>query len=140
MKDTAARNTELRQMLTEAKRVLQAEVHSHLRDGRSEASNDVRDDIEHSDARMQGDIELALIQMKANTLARIEQAIVRLDAGKYGWCSECDSEISERRLRAMPFALRCQSCEGHREQEQGQARRLAQRRDSGALFSDVIRP
>lgn len=140
MQETITRNADLRSILTEARRALQEEVHGHLRDGRTDRPKEVRDEIERSDAGLQGDIELALLQMKAKTLARIEQALVRLDAGTYGACSECDTEISERRLRALPFASRCQSCEGRREQEQGAARRVAQRRDSGALFSDVIRP
>jgi DnaK suppressor protein len=42
--------------------------------------------------------------MRADTLARVDEALVRLDAGKYGSCVECDGEISERRLRALPFA------------------------------------
>ena len=42
---------------------------------------------------------------------------MRLDAGKYGSCLECAREISERRLRALPFAVRCQACEDCREQD-----------------------
>ena len=64
------------------------------------------------------------------------QALVRLDAGKYGSCFECDEEISEQRLRALPFAVRCQSCEKRREQERGAARRIEQRGGSLSLFPD----
>ena len=52
-----------------------------------------------------------LLQMSAETLARIDAALRRLDVGQYGFCAECAKEIAERRLRALPFAVRCQACE-----------------------------
>jgi len=58
------------------------------------------------------DIEFAPIQMKAETLDQINQALSRLDEGAYGYCLECGEEIPERRLRALPFAIRCKDCEG----------------------------
>ncbi len=114
---------------------MQNEVQSRIRDGRTDRSVDVRDDLEHSDADIQGDIALSLLQMRTESLARIDEALARLDAGKYGSCFECEKEISERRLRALPFAVRCQACEERREQEQGRARRSAGRSASFSLFS-----
>ena len=139
MTDTTMRNADLRQMLSERRREMQNDVQSRIRDGRTDRPIEVRDDLEHSDADIQGDIELALLQMRTETLIRVDEALVRLDAGKYGSCFECEDEISERRLRALPFAVRCQACEERREQEQGHARHLAQRRGSVSLFADVGR-
>lgn len=45
------------------------------------------------------------------TLTLINEALFLLDAGQYGSCVECENEISEGRLRALPFAVRCQACE-----------------------------
>jgi DnaK suppressor protein len=137
MADTTIRNTDLRRMLFERQRAMRDEVQSRIRDGRTGRHKEVSDDLEYSDADVQGDIEYALLQMKAETLARIDEALVRLDAGRYGSCFECAGEISERRLRALPFAVRCQACEERREQDQGHARQLAQRRGTLALFSDT---
>jgi DnaK suppressor protein len=138
MSKTSIRNADLRRVLTEHRRAVQDEVQSRIRVGRTDRPKEVSDDLEHSDADSQGDIELVLLQMRADTLARIDEALVRLDAGKYGCCFECESDISERRLRALPFAVRCQACEERREQEQGRARQLAQRRGSVSLFRDVV--
>jgi DnaK suppressor protein len=132
MTDTI-RKAELRQMLTERRSAMQAQVQSRIRDGRTDRHTEVSDDLEHCDADSQGDIELSLLQMRADTLARVDEALLRLDAGKYGRCVECDGEIAERRLRALPFAVRCQACEGRREQDQGRARR----RSNVSLFADV---
>ena len=138
MTDITMRNAGLRQMLSERRREMRDDVQSRIRDGRTDRPNEVRDDLEVSDADIQGDIEFALLQMGAETLIRIDEALVRLDAGEYGSCVECDGEISERRLRALPFAVRCQMCEETLENEQGRARQLVQRRGGFSLFPDVV--
>jgi DnaK suppressor protein len=134
MTDITTRHAGLRQMLSERRREMQDEIQSRIRDGLTDRPIEVRDDLEHSDA----DIQVALLQMRAETLTRIDEALARLDAAEYGSCVECDGEISERRLRALPFAVRCQACEEKREQEQGHARQLAQRCGSLSLFSDAV--
>jgi DnaK suppressor protein len=138
MNDTTNRDAELKQMLTERLRELQGEVQRRIRDGRLDRSQDVCDAVEHSDAGIQENIEFSLIQMRAETLTRIEAALVRLEAGKYGFCFECERHISERRLRALPFAVRCQACEERREQAQGHSRQQTQRRESVSLFPDAV--
>ena len=138
MRDTTKRTAGLRQMLSARRHEMQNDVQGRIRDGRTDRSNEVRDDIEHSDADLQGDIELALLQMRAATLTRIDEALVRIDAGEYGLCFECSREISEPRLRALPFAVRCRACEEKREQEQTHTRQLAQRRDSLSILPDPV--
>jgi len=138
MTDAAMRNTGLRQMLSERRHEIQAEVQGRIRDGRTDRREGVRDDLEHCDADIQEAIELALLQMRAETLARVDEALVRLDEGAYGSCLTCDGEIAERRLRALPFAVRCQACEDRREQEEGRARQLAQRCGSLPLLSGAV--
>jgi DnaK suppressor protein len=139
MTDATDRNADLRRILSARRRELQNDVQSRIRDGRTDRPKEVRDVVEDSDADSQGDIELALLQMRAETLVRIDEALVRLDAGQYGFCRECERGISERRLQALPFAVRCQACEERREQAQGYARQLAPRRGDLSLFADVVR-
>jgi len=62
-----------------------------------------------------------------------------LKAGKYGSCVDCEGEIAEQRLRALPFAVRCQACEETRETQGRHEQQLAQRHGSLSLFSDVVR-
>jgi DnaK suppressor protein len=133
---TATRNAELRLMLTNRRTELQAEVASGLRIGRAGRPKEGGDNLEDSDAMVQGDIAISLLQMRAEMLTRIEQAIQRLDAGRYGSCTECGCDISERRLRALPFAVRCQECEGEREQVHGRAERVALQKGSFWLLSE----
>jgi len=134
-----SRTAELRQMLLNRRREMQDEVHGRMRDSRSDRPNEVRDDLEASDANIQNDIEIALLQMRAETLVRVDAALIRLDAGKYGCCSTCEAEIPWPRLRALPFAVRCQGCEERREQSQGYARRVAQSRGAFSLFPELVK-
>ena len=56
----------------------------------------VVDDVETSESDIQDEIEFALIQMKAETLHRINEALERLEEGTYGRCFECGEEIEPR--------------------------------------------
>lgn len=136
-----ARYEDLKQMLEERKRQMLSQVHEKIRDVRSEnvsgKVNTVLDPGESSEAGIQEDIEFALIQMKAETLNKINEALARLEEGAYGNCFECGEEISQARLRALPFAVRCIECEEARENAQKRERMMAQRSSASNLFFDL---
>lgn len=143
-KKTSTANTryeELKQMLEDRQRQILSQVHEKIRDVRTEnvsgKVNTVLDPGESSEAGIQEDIEFALIQMKAETLHKINEALVRLDEGSYGNCFECGAEISPQRLRALPFAVRCLDCEEARETAQKRERMLSQRSSASTLFFDM---
>jgi DnaK suppressor protein len=133
-----ARYAELRRILEERRREILSEVQEKMRDvrsiGASGEGQGVLDAAETTEADIQDDIELALIQMKSETLHKIEEALTRLDEKTYGNCNECGEEILERRLRALPFAVRCKDCEEAREMAELRERHLSQRRPSGFLI------
>jgi DnaK suppressor protein len=136
------RYTELKKMLETRQRELQAEVQDKMRDVRAEGAwgakqSDVLDAVESSEADIQDDIEFALISMKSETLNKINDALMRLEQGDYGNCFECGEEIAEKRLRALPFAVRCKDCEEAREVAEQRERQMAQRRGSSSLFFDM---
>src|SRR4051812_11897550 len=139
--ETAARSryTELKRMLDERRHEIQAEVQGRMRGVRADSGkgNEVLDAVESSEADIQEDIEFALIQMKSETLNKINDALLRLEQGQYGNCFECGEEIGEKRLRALPFAVRCKDCEETRENAENRQRQLAARRGTSSLFLDV---
>jgi DnaK suppressor protein len=134
------RYVELKGILEERRREIMGQVQDKIRDVRTEGANSptqgVLDAVESSESDIQDEIEFALIQMKAETLNKIEEALRRLDEGTFGYCFECGEEISERRLRALPFAVRCKDCEEARETAQQRERMMSQRRSS-SLFIDM---
>ena len=135
------RYEDLKKILEDRRREILSEVQGKIRGVRAETNqtkmNEVFDAGESSEADIQEDIEFALIQMKAETLNKINEALARLEEGRYGLCFECGDEISEARLRALPFAVRCKDCEEAREIAAQRERTLAQRRGSSSLFYDL---
>jgi DnaK suppressor protein len=139
---TRDRYSELKQMLDGRRREIHAEVQGKMRGVREEGVwggklNEVLDTVESAEADIQEDIEFALVQMKSETLNKITDALARLEQGDYGNCFDCGEEIAEKRLRALPFAVRCKDCEEARENAQLRERQLASRRGSSSLFLDV---
>ena len=135
----SSRYTELKSMLENRRQELMSEVHGKIRNVRADGGKerDVLDQGESSEVDIQEDIELALIQMKSETLNKINEALRRLDEGSYGNCFECGEEISGARLRALPFAVRCKDCEEARENAEQRERVMAQKRGSSTLFFDM---
>ena len=138
---TRDRYAELTRILEERRREIMDQVQEKIRDVRTESPNSptqgVLDAAESSEADIQDEIEFALIQMKAETLNKIEEALHRLQEGTFGYCFECGEEISERRLRALPFAVRCKDCEEARENAEQRERMMARKSGSSALFFDM---
>ena len=137
-----SRYAELKQMLDDRRRELQAEVQGKMRGVREEGSwggklNEVLDAVESAEADIQEELEFALVQMKSETLNKVNDALVRLEQGSYGNCFECGEEIAEKRLRALPFAVRCKDCEESKETAEQRERQLTARRGTSSLFMDM---
>ena len=137
-----SRYNELKQMLDDRQRQIHAEVQGKMRNVREEGTwggklNEVLDAVESAEADIQEDLEFALVQMKSETLNKINDALARLETGTYGNCFDCGEEIAEKRLRALPFAVRCKDCEEARENAQQRERHLNARRPASSLFLDM---
>ena len=44
-------------------------------------------------------------------LRLVEEALRRIDAGDYGYCANCEEEILDKRLEAVPWARHCIKCQ-----------------------------
>ena len=100
----------LRGMLEDRRREIQDKLRS-LREALPEEAAIVRDAEEQSVNDFVRDVDFALMQMKSQTLLKIDEALHRLEQGSYGRCAECEDEIPEARLKALPFATRCRQCQ-----------------------------
>lgn len=138
---SANRYLELRRILEDRRREIVSAMQEKMKDVRNEGSTSamtgVLDEGEASEVDIQEDIVFALLQMKAETLTRIDEALTRLEEGAYGNCFECGEEIAHQRLRALPFAVRCRDCEEAREAAALRERSLASRRGGASLFMDI---
>ena len=95
-----------------------------------EISDDIDEDVreEHQEliqiAKDGGDRGLAelrestifsLIELKLEEIETIEEALRRIEAGKYGRCRDCNRWIRPARLQVQPYAVCCRTCQEKRE-------------------------
>jgi DnaK suppressor protein len=130
---THSRHAELRQMLEARRAAIESQVQQRVRAFRDGAgAGATRPLTDASDETAHDDLAFALVEMQAQTLKNVTVALARLRAGDYGLCDECEAEISEKRLRALPFATTCLACQGTAEDIQRRGRR-------GRLRADLSR-
>ena len=60
--------------------------------------------------------EQAVLVNQQALLTEVEQALERIEQGTYGKCVDCGQPIPERRLEAIPWAVRDVKCEEKLEQ------------------------
>ncbi len=68
--------------------------------------------------------DLALWLNARSRLARVEDALARLEAGEYGMCRACGRPIGAERLEAVPEADLCRECQGERERAEARQGRV----------------
>ena len=51
-------------------------------------------------------------------LYHLNEALKRIEDGKYGICRTCNGEISKKRLEAVPHATQCIKCKNSEEKKQ----------------------
>lgn len=123
----------LKQMLEDRRREIQDKLRT-LRETLPAETSAVKDLEEQSVNDFVQDIDFALMQMKAESLRKIDEAIHALEGGTYGTCVECEEPIASARLKALPFALRCVPCQENEEQREGDER-PAPLRTGGSVFA-----
>lgn len=62
-------------------------------------------------AAEQGETKVLINQLQ-DSLNDVQRALAKLDAGTYGVCERCGSEIGDARLEAMPGTRWCITCAG----------------------------
>ena len=61
------------------------------------------------------EIAVAVAERQARQLAQIDRALADFDAGRYGICQDCEEPIAPARLKVLPFATRCVTCQAAQE-------------------------
>ena len=80
---------------------------------RSEASTEHFGHVEDSRAQVatERELEFAMDEHESAAIRAIDLALKRIDAGAYGACMDCGTEIPLERLQASPASLRCITCQ-----------------------------
>jgi len=101
----------LREMLLRLRDETFEKVKEFRRDQEQEAEPSPADEMDL--ARSSADVEMhaSLIARQEETLRFVDEALSRLDTGKYGTCLGCKGPIPFERLIALPFAAYCVDCQ-----------------------------
>ncbi|WP_372620064.1 TraR/DksA family transcriptional regulator [Falsiroseomonas sp.] len=68
--------------------------------------------LSRMDAMNQQAMAMATERRRAAALQRIEAALARVEAGEYGWCTQCGEPIAPARLALDPAVPTCIACAG----------------------------
>ena len=73
-----------------------------------EKSADQMDEIQYASER---DLAIRNVDRESRLLLQVRAALRRIQDGAFGICIDCESEISPKRLLAVPSAPRCIQCQ-----------------------------
>ena len=73
-----------------------------------EISPDELDRVQHSQER---DFAMGTLDRGSKLLREVRSALIRVDAGTYGICCDCQEDIGVRRLAAVPWTASCIVCQ-----------------------------
>ncbi len=116
---TISERSKLVAMLSERKHVMLGEIRAGLAGMSGESYEDLlsgtSDAADVALANLITDVAYAEVARDAAELQDIRAAEVRLVAGTYGTCIDCDEPIPYARLAVYPTAKRCLRCQKIRE-------------------------
>jgi len=69
------------------------------------------DEVEFAVKTAQQDLTAATAELRSRMLREVERALKRVAGGTYGVCESCGEEISSNRLKAIPWARYCLTCQ-----------------------------
>ncbi len=98
-------------ILSEAK----TEIAKYIRGETKEMVETALDDGDWSVVDLAEDISLKQLSIHRENLMKIDEALRKLEQGTYGICEECGEEITEERLKILPFAIYCRECQERKE-------------------------
>ena len=91
------------------------DIDEDVREEHQELIQAAKDGGDHGMAELRQSTVYSLIEIKVKEIESIEEALQRIEAGKYGRCRDCSRWIKPARLEVQPFAVRCRSCQAKRE-------------------------
>ena len=109
-----ARAQALRDLLRHLRNETLARVREHRQEQDQAATPPPGDELDMARSLAEVETEASLIERAEDRLKAIDEALDKLERGRYGECEDCGAEIPIERLRALPFAARCVECQNKR--------------------------
>jgi DnaK suppressor protein len=119
-KSEQEKNAVLRRVLINHREAIvkeaKAEISKYIKGEKRQLVETALDDGDWSVIDLSEDISLKQLSTHRENLLKIDEALRKLAEGTYGKCEDCGEEISEKRLKVIPFAIYCIDCKEKREQ------------------------
>lgn len=113
------RTERLRQLLLARRQDVQRQIDELLAQHRADQTRlreeSVADAEDLSTQNTSSHQQLSILEVRNQMRLQLDAALQRLDEGTYGICEDCQTPISEERIKAVPFARRCIDCQRHAE-------------------------
>jgi len=100
----AEKRAQFRQLLLDQLRQYTEQIRSDQASALELNNEDVKDSVDLSVLDLNKEIMFRLGERDSQTVADIDQALLRIEEGSYGICGRCGKPIDERRLEAVPTA------------------------------------
>lgn len=100
----------------------------------AEALSETGDEMDLASEQRERELYHIMGERDKAKLNDIQKAIERIDSGEFGICEDCGEEISEKRLKAVPYSTLCVDCKEKQEIEM----KNAQDRADGVEMTDLL--
>lgn len=110
-------NAVTRRQLLDMREKLLAEFSENLIPESLQATSDIGDVVDQAGDERDRELSLLLTGRDKEKLQAINEALEKLNEGSYGTCEECGEKIGPGRLKVMPLAKFCVSCQSKLEKE-----------------------
>jgi len=113
-----------KEKLEDFRQLLQEQMDQLLRDADRTVSDmtdektNFPDPTDRASLESDRNFELRIRDRERKLIAKIREALERIDAGEFGECEDCGEEIGEARLRARPVTTLCIDCKTEQERQE----------------------
>jgi|SRR5579863_1034522 len=88
-----------------------------FRAGQSGTDGGSMDSADLASNELEQHMTVILSERERDRILEIDHALRRMDEATYGVCEACGLEITEQRLKAMPFTRHCRDCKQDQERD-----------------------
>jgi DnaK suppressor protein len=106
-------NQKMQQLLAEAERTV---------DGMTDTKENFPDPTDRASLESNRNFVLRIRDRERKLIAKIKEALARIDDGTYGKCEECGENIGIERLEARPVTTLCIDCKSLQEAQERKLR------------------
>lgn len=85
-----------------------------------EAAKDPLDFTDQASVESELDLNIHIKEREGRLIAKVREALERIEDGSFGICEECGADIAEKRLKARPVTTLCINCKRQQEAEEKQ--------------------